>query len=64
MGATDIPALQYTPVSEIPERAKKLRVTFFQQKTRPVEFRIQQLRKLYWAYVVLSGTPYFYASPG
>ncbi|WEW57615.1 Hexadecenal dehydrogenase [Emydomyces testavorans] len=49
MGVVDIPALQYTPVDDIPERVRKLRTTFFQQKTRSVESRILQLRKLYWA---------------
>ncbi|KMU84608.1 aldehyde dehydrogenase [Coccidioides immitis H538.4] len=49
MGAVDIPELRFTPVDEIPERVRRLRTTFFQQKTRPIDFRILQLRKLYWA---------------
>jgi beta-apo-4'-carotenal oxygenase len=49
MGAVDIPELKFTPVEKIPEIVKETRATFFQQKTRPLEFRIQQLRKLYWA---------------
>ncbi|EFW13604.1 aldehyde dehydrogenase [Coccidioides posadasii str. Silveira] len=49
MGAVDIPKLRFTPVDEIPERVRRLRTTFFQQKTRPIDFRILQLRKLYWA---------------
>ncbi|EEH45345.2 hexadecenal dehydrogenase [Paracoccidioides brasiliensis Pb18] len=50
MAAVDVPDLQFTPVEEIPGKAQKVRTTFFQQKTRPIEFRIQQLRKLYWAF--------------
>ncbi|PGH15340.1 hypothetical protein AJ79_02506 [Helicocarpus griseus UAMH5409] len=49
MAAIDIPAIQYTPVEDVAAKVKKLRTTFFQHKTRPLEFRIQQLRKLYWA---------------
>lgn len=49
MGLVDCPDLKYTAVEEIPERVKNLRTTFFQQKTRPLEFRLVQLRKLYWA---------------
>lgn len=45
----DIPQIQYTPVEAVAEKVKRLRTTFFQQKTRPLEFRIRQLRKLYWA---------------
>ncbi|OAL63160.1 aldehyde dehydrogenase [Trichophyton rubrum] len=49
MASTALPTLQYTPVEEIPSRVKNVRATFFEHKTRPIEFRIQQLRKLYWA---------------
>ncbi|KAL2009881.1 hypothetical protein VTN00DRAFT_5688 [Thermoascus crustaceus] len=49
MGASDIPKLQHTPLEEIPQRAAKLRETFRAHKTRDVEFRLVQLRKLYWA---------------
>lgn len=49
MAATDIADLQFTPVGDIPERVKRTRATFFEQKTRPIEFRLAQLRKLYWA---------------
>ncbi|PGH20770.1 hypothetical protein AJ80_03531 [Polytolypa hystricis UAMH7299] len=49
MASVEIPSLQYTAVEEIPQRVKNVRTTFFQQKTRPIEFRLQQLRKLYWA---------------
>ncbi|OJD12877.1 hypothetical protein AJ78_06592 [Emergomyces pasteurianus Ep9510] len=49
MATVDLPALQFTPVEEIPGKVKRVRTTFFQHKTRPIEFRVQQLRKLYWA---------------
>ncbi|EFE37950.1 hypothetical protein TRV_07386 [Trichophyton verrucosum HKI 0517] len=49
MASTALPTLEYTPVEEIPSRVKSVRATFFEHKTRPIEFRIQQLRKLYWA---------------
>ena len=44
-----LPEFKTTPVDEIPEIVSRLRKTFFSQKTRPAEFRIKQLRKLYWA---------------
>ncbi|KAK2827847.1 hypothetical protein FQN49_007281 [Arthroderma sp. PD_2] len=49
MASPALPILKYTPVEEIPTRVKNVRTTFFEHKTRPIEFRIQQLRKLYWA---------------
>ncbi|OJJ02815.1 hypothetical protein ASPVEDRAFT_42327 [Aspergillus versicolor CBS 583.65] len=49
MGATDIPELQYTPIDEIQERVARVKKTFLEHKTRDVEFRLVQLRKLYWA---------------
>jgi len=49
MGAIDIPELQYTPLDDIQGRVAELRQTFSEHKTRDVEFRLVQLRKLYWA---------------
>ncbi|KAF7181642.1 hypothetical protein CNMCM7691_000939 [Aspergillus felis] len=49
MVASDIPPLQFTPIEDIPERASRLRKSFLEHKTRDVEFRLKQLRKLYWA---------------
>lgn len=54
MGATDIPELQYSPIEDIQSRISELRKSFAEHKTRDVEFRLVQLRKLYWAYVSLS----------
>ncbi|PYH87477.1 aldehyde dehydrogenase [Aspergillus ellipticus CBS 707.79] len=49
MGAIELPAIQYTPVEEIAARAARARQTFNEHKTRDVEYRLVQLRKLYWA---------------
>ncbi|KAL2819533.1 Aldehyde/histidinol dehydrogenase [Aspergillus granulosus] len=49
MGASDIPELQYTPIEEIQESVARVKQTFLEHKTRDVEFRLIQLRKLYWA---------------
>ncbi|RMZ87967.1 hypothetical protein DV736_g4818, partial [Chaetothyriales sp. CBS 134916] len=44
-----IPAFTETPVEEIPKIVNRVKQGFFAHKTRPVEFRLKQLRKLYWA---------------
>lgn len=44
-----IPDLQFTPIEEIPTRVSTARKSFIEHKTRGVEFRLVQLRKLYWA---------------
>ncbi|KAL3461434.1 Aldehyde/histidinol dehydrogenase [Aspergillus heterothallicus] len=49
MGASNIPELQYTPIEEIQESVARVKRTFLEHKTRDVEFRLIQLRKLYWA---------------
>ena len=46
-----IPPLDYTPVDAIPTITKNLRATFNTHKTRPIDFRLAQLRKLYWRLV-------------
>lgn len=40
-----------TPEASIPKIASNVRTTFATQKTKPLEYRLLQLRKLYWAYV-------------
>lgn len=52
MVVSNLPTIQYTPIEEIQNRASTLRKTFAEHKTRDVEFRLVQLRKLYWAYVL------------
>lgn len=47
-----LPELIYTPVEEITARVHALQKAFLSGKTRPLDYRIQQLRKLYWAYVL------------
>jgi beta-apo-4'-carotenal oxygenase len=49
MAVIDIPELKYTPVDDISGRVGKVRAAFHEHKTRSVEFRLVQLRKLYWA---------------
>ena len=48
-----IPALEYTAIDDIPSISKRLRSTFNTHKTRPIEFRLTQLRKLYWRLALL-----------
>jgi beta-apo-4'-carotenal oxygenase len=52
--AANLPAFTNTPVDGIPTIVEEVRSTFFTQKTKPVEFRLRQLRKLYWGYVIAS----------
>ncbi|KAE8379670.1 Aldehyde/histidinol dehydrogenase [Aspergillus bertholletiae] len=49
MVASNIPPIQFTPVEDIPGRVSTVRKTFLEHKTRDLEFRLVQLRKLYWA---------------
>lgn len=49
MVESNIPDIEFTPIEEIQERTSLLRKTFLEHKTRDVEFRLVQLRKLYWA---------------
>lgn len=44
-----LPDLQFTSLEVIPERISTIRKSFLENKTRDVEFRLVQLRKLYWA---------------
>ncbi|KAJ5638077.1 hypothetical protein N7490_007956 [Penicillium lividum] len=44
-----LPELQFTPLEEIPSTASTARKAFLEHRTRDVEFRLVQLRKLYWA---------------
>lgn len=49
MESMKLPVFKTTPVDDIPTIVSRLRNTFYSQKTRPAEFRVKQLRKLYWA---------------
>lgn len=43
-----IPAFQTTPVDQVKSIVDGVKAAYVTQKTRPVEWRIRQLRKLYW----------------
>ncbi|KAF5018546.1 hypothetical protein F66182_9480 [Fusarium sp. NRRL 66182] len=43
--------LEHTPLDEIPAKVDLLRKTFRSGRTKDMEFRIVQIRKLYWAIV-------------
>ena len=47
--APTIPELEYTAVNDIVPIVQRVRNTFHTQKTKPLEYRLLQLRKLYWA---------------
>lgn len=51
MANVQLPAFAPTPLDQIPSTVSRLRKTFLSQRTRPAEFRLKQLRKLYWAIV-------------
>lgn len=43
-----------TPIEALPKIASTVRLAYASQKTRPIAWRIQQLRKLYWGLVDLT----------
>jgi len=45
---SDLPQLQYTPVEAIPAIHKRVNDKFLTNTTRPIEYRLKQLRSLYW----------------
>lgn len=45
---SQIPEFKHTEVGAIPDIVNQARITFNSQKTKPVDFRLVQLRKLYW----------------
>lgn len=45
----ELPEFKTVPLEEIPVRVATARKAFNENKTRDVEFRLVQLRKLYWA---------------
>lgn len=51
MASAQLPRFTETLVDDIPTIVTKLRQTFLSHKTRSVAFRLEQLRKLYWAIV-------------
>lgn len=49
--ASVIPTFQTTPLDEIPAKVSFLRTTYKTGRTKDIQFRLVQLRKLYWAIV-------------
>ncbi|OBT51618.1 hypothetical protein VE04_08175 [Pseudogymnoascus sp. 24MN13] len=47
-------AFENTPIENLPSIAAGVRLAYVSQKTRPIAWRIQQLRKLYWGLVDLT----------
>jgi len=48
MTPIDLPPFKATPIGEIDATVAKVRNTFYTHKTKDVQFRLVQLRKLYW----------------
>ncbi|KPM46244.1 Beta-apo-4'-carotenal oxygenase [Neonectria ditissima] len=46
-----IAALKHTALDEIPDKVTRLRATFRAGRTKDIQFRLVQLRKLYWGIV-------------
>ena len=46
----DIPPFKHTSMDDVAATGARMRTSFLSHKTRPLEFRIQQLRRLYWAF--------------
>src|SRR5689334_2664594 len=51
MSSVKITPFEATAVESIPATAQLLRTTFRAQKTKPLAYRLQQLRMLYWGIV-------------
>jgi beta-apo-4'-carotenal oxygenase len=47
--AVQLPPFEHTPIDSIASTCSTLRASFLTHKTRPIEYRLSQLRKLYWA---------------
>jgi beta-apo-4'-carotenal oxygenase len=48
-----IPAFSHTPIDKIKAAHDRVTKSFFAHKTRSLEWRLQQLRKLYWGFVAI-----------
>lgn len=47
--SSSIPPFEATAVDEIPGAVETLRTTYMSLRTKDIQFRLVQLRKLYWA---------------
>jgi hypothetical protein len=45
-----VPEFVHTPIEKIPQIYNRVHKSFLAHKTRPLEWRLTQLRKLYWGY--------------
>ncbi|KAJ8105899.1 hypothetical protein OPT61_g9899 [Boeremia exigua] len=50
MAAANIPSFEHTPMDGIAPACATARKAFLAHKTRPLEYRKEQLRKLYWGF--------------
>lgn len=46
-----VPPFNYTSIDRIPAIYNKVQSSFLSHKTRPLEWRLTQLRRLWWGYV-------------
>lgn len=46
----ELAPFEHTPMDDIAPMCAKVRASFLSHKTKPLEYRIQQLRKLYWGF--------------
>ncbi|CAN9146943.1 unnamed protein product [Alternaria alternata] len=46
----ELAPFEHTPMDDIAPTCAKVRASFLSHKTKPLEYRIQQLRKLYWGF--------------
>lgn len=51
MATSKIAPFEVTPAESIPALVNEAKAAFRSQKTKPIEYRLQQLRKLYWGIV-------------
>jgi len=49
-----LPEFKHTDVEAIPALCKEVRTSFLAHKTRSLEWRLTQLRKLYWGFVIFN----------
>ncbi|KAI9837640.1 MAG: hypothetical protein M1837_002927, partial [Sclerophora amabilis] len=46
--SVDVPTFDHTSAASIPDIVDRARATFHAHRTRPIQYRLVQLRKLYW----------------
>ena len=53
----ELPPFEHTALDSIASTVNGIRASFLTHKTRPLEFRLVQLRKLYWGYAPTAPSP-------